>query len=185
MTGAWSMNVGGRVYGPFSSERMRGLALEGRLAPDSQVAPEGTSEWRAAGEEPELSELFTPEGREAARLAPKPAPVLAPKPDAVAASTDAGERKTGQFAIVLDIKSRGSDGLEPAILSLGYAHRLVPNVWILTTELTANAVRNRLMQEMCKTDALFVIDASRGKAAWFNFGPEADARIRRVWQKAS
>jgi hypothetical protein len=30
-----------------------------------------------------------------------------------------------------------------------------------------------------------VVDASRGKAAWFNFGPEADVRIRRVWQKAS
>ena len=30
-----------------------------------------------------------------------------------------------------------------------------------------------------------IIDASRGKAAWFNFGPEADVRIRRVWQKAS
>jgi hypothetical protein len=32
-----------------------------------------------------------------------------------------------------------------------------------------------------KIDTLFVIDATRNKATWFNFGPEADARIRRVW----
>ena len=100
-------------------------------------------------------------------------------------SVGAAERKPTQFAIVLDIKSRASAGLEPAILSLGYAHRLVPNVWILSTEQSVGAVRNRLMQEIGKTDALFVVDASRGKAAWFNFGPEADSRIRRIWQKAS
>jgi hypothetical protein len=28
---------------------------------------------------------------------------------------------------------------------------------------------------------LFVIDATRNKATRFNFGPEAEARIRRVW----
>jgi hypothetical protein len=30
---------------------------------------------------------------------------------------------------------------------------------------------------------LFIVDATHDKAAWFNFGPEADARIRRIWQK--
>jgi hypothetical protein len=28
---------------------------------------------------------------------------------------------------------------------------------------------------------LFIVDSTHNKAAWFNFGPEADARIRRVW----
>jgi hypothetical protein len=30
---------------------------------------------------------------------------------------------------------------------------------------------------------LFVVDATNNKAAWFNFGPEAEARIRRIWSK--
>ena len=34
-------------------------------------------------------------------------------------------------------------------------------------------------------NSLFVVDATRGEAAWFNFGPKADVYIRRVWQKAS
>ena len=60
-----------------------------------------------------------------------------------------------------------------------------PTSGCLSTDLTVNAVRNRLVQELGKLDSLFVIDATRGKAAWFNFGPEGDARIRRVWQKTS
>ncbi len=29
--------------------------------------------------------------------------------------------------------------------------------------------------------AVQVVDATHNKAAWFNFGPESDTRIRRVW----
>jgi hypothetical protein len=32
---------------------------------------------------------------------------------------------------------------------------------------------------------LFVVDATRDRAAWFNFGPEADTRIRRLWARTS
>jgi len=31
---------------------------------------------------------------------------------------------------------------------------------------------------------LFIVDATHNKAAWFNYGPENDARIRRIWQEA-
>src|SRR5437879_6137429 len=58
MTGAWSMNVGGRVFGPFSSERMRSFAGEGRLAAQSMVAPAGSEDWREARDEPEFRDLF-------------------------------------------------------------------------------------------------------------------------------
>jgi hypothetical protein len=89
------------------------------------------------------------------------------------------------FAVVVDQKSGLSSNLEEALASLGPYYRLLPSVWISSTEQRVNAVRNRLVQELGKTGSLFVIDASRGKAAWFNFGPDANVRIRRVWQKAS
>jgi hypothetical protein len=85
----------------------------------------------------------------------------------------------------MDLKSGTSHHLEEAINALGPAYQLMHNIWIISSDQTVNAVRNRLVQELGRTDSLFVIDASRGKAAWFNFGPEADVRIRRVWQKAS
>ena len=183
MTDAWTIKVGDRLYGPFSLERVRGFAPEGRLAPTSLVAPEGSEDWREAGHTPEFADIFAsqpgeppsvPEARPAqvpSAVAPTPAPA------------PAAER--AQFAVVVDIKSGGGGDLEQAIMSLGPAYRLLPNIWIVSTEQTINAVRNRLVRELGKADSLFVVDASRGKAAWFNFGPDADVRIRRVWQKTA
>ena len=31
--------------------------------------------------------------------------------------------------------------------------------------------------------SIHVVDATRDKAAWFNFGPESDTRIRRNWAR--
>jgi hypothetical protein len=183
MTIAWSINVDGRVYGPYSAERLRSFASEGRLAPTSLIAHEGASEWREAREEAEFCDLFTQVPKEAPAInAPVVVPKTAPAPSA---PVDVPEGRLAQFAIIIDIKSHSPGGFEKAITSLGSAHRLVHNVWILSTTQTVNAVRNRLVPELGKADSLFVVDASRGKAAWFNFGPDADVRIRRVWQKAS
>ena len=186
MIGAWTMNVSGRVYGPYTSERMRAFASEGRLGPTSLVAREGTVDWHEAREEPEFAEFF------ASKPKPEPQPAApVSKPSLTATGTYAAvgepnhDSSRSQFAIVVDLKSRSPGNLEQAIATLGQSYRLLPNVWIVSTEHTVNSVRNRLVQELGKLDSLFVVDATRGKAAWFNFGPEADVRIRRVWQKAS
>ena len=42
-------------------------------------------------------------------------------------------------------------------------------------------MRNALVQKLGKIDTLFIVDAAHNKATWFNFGPETDTRIRRVW----
>jgi hypothetical protein len=175
MIGAWTINVGGRLYGPYTSERMRGFAGEGRLSPQSLVTREGTSDWREAHDEPEFAGLFG---------------AGAPQSEASAANGNgaAAQETTqprAQIAIFFDVKSRVSNNFEQTILDLGPAYKVLPNVWIVSTAETANAVRNRLVQELGKLDSLFVVDATRGKSAWFNFGPEADVKIRRVWQKMS
>ena len=36
---------------------------------------------------------------------------------------------------------------------------------------------------MGKIDTLFIVDAAHDKAAWFNFGPETDTRIRKMWTR--
>jgi hypothetical protein len=182
MAGAWTINAGGRVYGPFSTERMRSFASEGRLASSSLVAREDSSDWREAREEPTFADLF-PQTEPAITQTTTQRPV-SPPPPMPAPSHDADVPRT-QFAIVVDVKSRGSGNLEQVIASFGPSYQLLPNVWIVSSDQTANAVRNRLVQELGKSDSLFVVDASRGKAAWFNFGPDADVRIRRVWQKSA
>jgi hypothetical protein len=189
MIGAWSINVSGRVYGPFTSERMRSFAGEGRLASHSLVAREGTDDWHQAHEEPEFADLFAGKPKEKEVVAfsfAARAPAIPPAlPGADAAGHEKLEGGRSHFVVVMDLKSGTSHRLEEAINTLGPAYQLMHNIWIISSDQTVNAVRNRLVQELGRTDSLFVIDASRGKAAWFNFGPEADVRIRRVWQKAS
>jgi hypothetical protein len=214
MVGAWTINVSGRVYGPFTSDRMRSFVGEGRLAPHSLIAREGSTDWHEARDEPEFTDTFShrvhqatasapatklaaaPASQATLSTAPHPMPSTqtatparqsppngASTPSSHANGGEAAEQQSAHFAIIAEIKAQGTGNLESAITSLGSCYRLTNNVWILSTEHTVSGVRNRLIQELGKTDSLFVIDASRGKAAWFNFGPEADVRIRRVWQK--
>jgi hypothetical protein len=204
MIGAWNINVSGRVYGPFTSERMRSFVGEGRLAPHSLVARDGSSDWHEARDEPEFSDIFTQRSNLAPAVAPAAPAVIAPQPAPVvrppqptpthtaqvhaahATVSAPGEHAIAHFAVIIDQKAQGgASNIEGAIGSLGLYYRLTNNVWIISTDQSVSAVRNRLVQELGKSDSLFVIDASRGKAAWFNFGPEADVRIRRVWQKTA
>jgi hypothetical protein len=178
MSGAWTINSGGRVYGPFSADRMRSFVPEGRLAASSLVARENSSDWHEAGGEPELADLFSVPANSIQDTPPE-------KAATATVAMSSSESPRSQFAIMADLKSHAGTKLENAIAALGPAYRLLPNMWIVSTDQTVSAVRNRLVQELGKSDCLFVVDASRGKAAWFNFGPEADVRIRRVWQKAS
>lgn len=189
MIGAWSINISGRLYGPFTSERMRSFAGEGRLAPHSLIAREGTDDWHEAHEEPEFSDLFAGRVKDKEAVVssfPARLPINAnPSPHGDAGGHERADGARSHFVVIIDLKSRPTGNLEESINSLGPNHQLLPNIWIISTDQTVNAVRNRLVQNLGKADSLFVIDASRGKAAWFNFGPEADVRIRRVWQKAS
>ena len=87
------------------------------------------------------------------------------------------------FVIVADLKSSSISGLEEEIFTLGQAHRFMPQAWILSSEASINTIRNALVQKLGKIDTLFIVDAAHDKAAWFNFGPESDTRIRKMWSR--
>jgi hypothetical protein len=188
MSDTWTINVAGQIYGPYSAQQMQAFVAEGRLAPHSLVAPTGDTQFKAAGEYPVLLRLF--------------APASGPTPSATgkfvtASGVDAeedlisptfgrsndeprtGER--GRFVIVADMKSRSISGVEEEIFNLGPAYSLMPQAWLLTSDQPINLIRNALVQKLGKMDMLFIVDATHNKAAWFNFGPESDTRIRRVW----
>jgi hypothetical protein len=182
MSASWIVNAGGRAYGPYTDVQMTAFAAEGRLAPQSLIARDGESEFRPASQEPALATLFSaPPGSGA----PEPsAPRTEPSP-VFGRNKDEGQ-KNGERAhiiIIADMKSRSISGLEEEIYRLGQAYPLLPQIWLLRTDQSVNTVRNLLVQQLGKLDVLFVVDATNNKAAWFNFGPEADARIRRIWTR--
>lgn len=184
MSASWMVSVSGRAYGPYTDAQMAAFAAEGRLAPQSLIARSNEGTFRPAGEEPALAAFFT--SGSSAPMAAEPAPRADAKPAGMFGRGKDEGSKSGEpshVVVIADMKSRSIVGLEEEIYRLGPACPLLPQIWLLRTEQSVNAVRNHLVQQLGKLDVLFVVDATNNKAAWFNFGPEAEARIRRIWSK--
>jgi hypothetical protein len=183
MASTWTIKANDRCFGPFTLEQMRSFASEGRLAAHSLVAADGGTRFVPASESGELATLFRP-------ATPTPAPQ---RPVFYTAEGDLGSNYAARepepvthsrFIIIAEMKQRSISGLEQEIMRCGPAIALMPQAWLLTSEMTVNALRNTLIQKLGRIDMLFIVDATRNKAAWFNYGPEADARIKRIWQEA-
>jgi hypothetical protein len=182
MPDTWTISANGHTYGPYTVEQMRAFAAEGRLASHSLVAREGEDQFHPASADAELAALF--------RLAaPAPARPVFFTADGDTAQPNFGrneEEKAGErthYVIVADMKSRSISGLEEEIFNFGPAYPIMPQGWILSSEMSINVIRNTLVKKLGKLDTLFVVDATHDKAAWFNFGPEAETRFRRIWLK--
>jgi len=176
------VSVSGRAYGPYTDAQMAAFAAEGRLAPQSLIARSTEGTFRPAGEEPALAAFFT--SVSTAPIAAEPAPRVDAKPAGMfGRNKDDGTGEPSHVVVIADMKSRSIVGLEEEIYRLGQACPLLPQIWLLRTDQSVNAVRNHLVQQLGKLDVLFVVDATNNKAAWFNFGHEAEARIRRIWSK--
>jgi hypothetical protein len=178
MPETWTISVGGRVYGPYSLEQMQGFHAENRLADHSLIARAGEEQFHPAIEDPELAPLFQP------AQAQDTAPSEPAQPHRFGARAEPeAQEGPSHFVIVADMKSRSITGLEEEIFSLGQAHRFGPQAWVLSSEASINTIRNALVQKLGKIDTLFIVDAAHDKAAWFNFGPETDTRIRKMWSR--
>jgi hypothetical protein len=183
MSETWTISVSGQNYGPYTAAQMQAFVGEGRLAPRSLVCRSGEGQFDSASNDPLLATFFRPS--EPARPTPF---FTAEGNEEPAASFGRGDEdsKSGQrshFVIVADMKSRSISGVEEEIFNLGPAFPIMPQAWLLASDMPINQIRQTLVQKLGKLDVLFIADASHDKAAWFNFGPEADSRIRRIWQK--
>jgi len=198
MSDSWTISVGGRVYGPYSLQQMHDFQAEGRLAGYSLVARSGAEQFYPAHEDDALAPLFAaPDEGNAEPAAERTIETLAETPQETPAA-DAGPYTAphrfgrseqdvssgpSRYVIIADMKSRSITGLEEEIFNIGPAHRFMPQAWVLTSDTSLNTIRNRLVQKLGKIDTLFIVDAARDKAAWFNFGPETDSRVRRMWSR--
>jgi hypothetical protein len=175
MAVSWTISVGGQAYGPYSLEQMQAFHAEKRLADHSLIAREGEEQFHRASEDPELAALFQPAA----------IPDSAPQPSRFGARGEAAvsDAPLGHFVIVADMKERSIAALADEIHSFGAVHQIGTQAWALSSQASINVVRTALIQKLGKSDTLFIVDSVNDKAAWFNYGPEADARIRQMWSR--
>ncbi|MBI3678380.1 MAG: DUF4339 domain-containing protein [Proteobacteria bacterium] len=187
---AWIVSVAGQAYGPYSTPQMEAFAVEGRLVPHSLVAQPGDTQFRPASLEPALSAFFKP-----SEFAPQaPSTITATSTVQPVKQDDQASQKFGRqsdeddgaltrFVVISDMKSGSIAGIEDELRRQAEVCIVLPQMWIVQSELTVTGLKNLLIQKLGKLDTLFVIDTSHDKAAWFNFSPEAESRIRRIWTK--
>jgi hypothetical protein len=184
MSETWTISVGSRVYGPYTIEQMHAFHTEGRLATHSLVARAGEEQFHPAGEDTELALLFPVAAAPVSEPMPEAAaPQSPPEPYRFGREPESGNAERSRFVIISDMKSGSISALEEEIFNLGPAYRFMPQSWVLTSEATLNTIRHALMQKMGKLDTIFIVDTIHDRAAWFNFGPEADTRVRRMWSR--
>lgn len=201
----WCVKVEERVYGPYTSQQLRKFAHEGRFAPWSMVAPAGSLSWREARSETAFAPFF---GEEAPRNAPsnvrpfgKRDVEISPRRTSKEALSHDNGRDQGNvapfarieprpsqgapqianFILIFDIVSAAASRVETAVLSLGPAFRLAPNIWTLSCELSAVGVRNAIAPYLLPRESIFVVDSTRGRASWQNFAPELHAKLAAAW----
>jgi hypothetical protein len=177
---SWRVSVGGKVYGPYDHAQMESFVVEGRIAAHSIVASGENGPWLAATDDPLLARFFM---RTASReVDAQPKPRAQPVIEQVFV-TDAKQHGFN-YIVIADIKSRSGYGFERELAKLGDSYRLSMTVFLLRSDFPISQVRNALVQHLGKTDSLLVVEANQSKSAWFNLGPQAEAQIRRVWQRA-
>ena len=191
--GRWVLQVSGRIYGPYTGHALRDYVREGRVVAHSMLArtgqPAGEEEWMPAAQDPVLSQLFSAADTELLQVrqemdTPSPSGGGPQGFGSKKTQTDRRDQPTSfNIVIITDVKSRSSGPLENALMSLGPAYKISANVWVVHTPSGAPEVVNLLTQHLGGSDRLFVVDATRNRTAWFNMGPETDAKIRQVWKQ--
>jgi len=174
MSENWCVRVADRVYGPYPIDRMRSFVDEGRLAPNSMVAPEGERRFIRAGSAPALRPLFVAPGESKRAFGVRDA-------DEPSRSS---EPSTSIFLLVFDTVSGAAGRLEKFVRALGPAQRVADNTWAVAAQGTAAGARNAIAPHLNTRETLLVVDASRGRSAWVNYCPETDAKMKRLWREA-
>ena len=168
----WLIRVGGSDYGPYSLDQIRSFVTEGRVKSSSLVRREHAEDWTAAAQDAELAALFPVQRPPHAHSFGRPTQEHHETQDAPA-----------NFVIVCELTSGSAAKVGAAISKLGPSYELAKTVWVVNTANSAAGVRNAVAPHLAANDRLFIVDAARGKSAWQNLGPEADAKLRSVWRK--
>ncbi|WP_306249676.1 GYF domain-containing protein [Parvularcula sp. IMCC14364] len=172
-TDNWCLKVEERIYGPYTTKQLETFASEGRLSPQSQIAPAGGKVWRAAHQYPTIAELLSGEksksqknfGRSNLRTQQSSLP----------------DGAISNFIVIFDVLSGAATRLEHIIRNLGPAFRLTDNVWAVMSEQSIVGIKNTLAPHLQVREPVFVIDTKRGRSDWQNFTPEMHSKLTKSW----
>ena len=157
----WRVLVNEVVYGPYTLGQMVGFIAEKRVGPGTQVAEgDGGAFLPAQQHHPliaHLKEALRPSGQQEA------------------------VEEVSNYLIIAKLTGTGEIQLVSVLNRLGTFAEIMPGVWALRSSVKQARLRDQLNQTVTSADQVMIANASTGRLAWLNLGPEADVHIRRVW----
>ncbi len=161
----WRVMVDGKVYGPYPRAKLLEFLREGRVTSHTMLSCGADTQFHRADEHPNLRWDFQkkPRGFHEKRL-------------------DDGE----ETAPVCNyfVCARLLAGVEPferVLHQSGKFARAGSGMWVVRSRVTLPQLRNRLSVALRKDEQFVVVNATKGRLAWFNLGAEHDVAVRSVW----
>ena len=155
----WHVLVNGTVYGPYTLGQMQGFIRERRVGSRTQVAHGQAEKFKPAAEQAALASMFETGSRPIEETEAEPA----------------------NYLIAAHLSGTGEMQMMGALNRLGTFAEVMPGVWILRSKARQSRVRARLQETVGQADQVMIANATTGRLAWLNLGPEADVHIRQVW----
>lgn len=155
----WRVLVKGSVYGPYTLGQMQTFISDRRIGPGTQIA----------------------EGNGGAFLPAARHKVLAASLRTQREKTRPEDAEVFNYLIITRLSGTGDMQMVSAINRLGSFAEIMPGVYALRSRMRQNKLRERIQQTVASSDQIMIANATTGRLAWLNLGPEADIHIRRVW----
>lgn len=157
----WRVKVDGNVYGPYPRSRLIEFLEEGRVSGHTMLACGADEEFHRADEHPNLRWRFDNE-------------------PSVDTSDDDRAHPICNYFISARILASTQD-FELALNKAGQFSRAGANNWVLRSRTPLPQLRNQLSVTLKKDEQFVIVNATKGRLAWFNLGAETDIAIRNVW----
>ncbi|HTI66240.1 MAG TPA: hypothetical protein VL460_01700 [Caulobacteraceae bacterium] len=172
-SGTWYVQAGGKVWGPYPEARIGAFVAEGRVAPETLMAPQAEGPFRPAARQARLHRLFGD-----VELAGPDGPARPQAPEA------ASTLPVRPLLVWAALKSQRPDRFEALLGAYGPYVRVGPGLWLVRARVGPAGLRNAMTRRLDGGDALMVLDAPLDQAAWFNLDGAVDRTLRQLWATA-
>lgn len=155
----WRVKVNDKVYGPYTLGQMQTFQRERRIGPNTLVETEKPDEFRPASTHQALAFLFDKAESKRPEISVEPA----------------------NYLIIARLNETTPIQVVEVLNRLGKFADVMPGVWALRSVMRQGHIREQLKAAIATDEQVMIANATTGRLAWLNLGPDADAHIQRIW----
>lgn len=163
----WRVQVDGTVYGPYPRSRLIDFLREGRVNAHTMLACGSDTDFHRADEHPNIRWNFAGNTENTSRA------------DEENSNADQAPEVCNYFISGRVLTDQHV--FEQELSKAGKFARAGSDMWVLRSAVTLPQIRNKLSAVLGKDEQFVIVNATKGRLAWFNLGAEPDVAVRSVW----